>query len=50
MLEYEDSTLVSCKSFIEDELLTKEMKKQFKNNVKQFWLDQINNFNETIQY
>merc|ERR1740130_1189075 len=26
VLEYEDSTLVSCKSFIEDELLTKEMK------------------------
>jgi len=50
MLENEESMLLKCKRFLEDELLTQEMKDQFSAQVKNFWDEQITNYESTIEY
>jgi len=49
MLEAEESTLFKCKEFLENELLTQEMKEQFNAKVRSFWDEHIKNNRSTIE-
>jgi len=48
-LEAEESTLFKCKNFLENELLTQEMKDQFNAQVSLFWDGHIINNKSTIE-
>lgn len=49
MLEAEESTLFKCKDFLENQLLTQEMKDQFSAQVRSFWDEHIYNNRSTIE-
>lgn len=49
MLEVEECTLFKCKDFLENELLTQEMKDQFNAQVRSFWDEHIFNNLSTIE-